>query len=179
MSAGRRPPSPYEFLPPVPSFRVASDDITDGSRLSDAQAFDDWGVGGQNRSPHLAWSGFPSETRSFALTCFDPDAPTGSGFWHWLLFNLPVRVVELSSNAGASDGGPFGAIHGRNDFGNHRYDGSAPPPGDGLHRYMFVVHALAVNELEGVDRDSSAAFIGFNLTSTALARGHITAEYER
>ncbi|MFI6444996.1 YbhB/YbcL family Raf kinase inhibitor-like protein [Kitasatospora sp. NPDC050543] len=167
-----RPPLPYEFLPQVPSFELTSRDITEGAGLAEEFAH-----GGGNLSPQLAWSGFPAQTRGFAVTCFDPDAPTGSGWWHWLALNLPGDTTELPRGAGSSDQALPGAasFHGRNDFPGHKYDGAAPPPGP-AHRYAFAVHALDLAEL-GVTRDTPAAQIGFHITFHTLARAVITAEY--
>ncbi|MFC3999107.1 YbhB/YbcL family Raf kinase inhibitor-like protein [Nocardiopsis sediminis] len=173
-------PSPYDFLPDVASFTVTSDDVADGRTLAPAQVSGLMGAGGQDVSPHLAWSGFPEGTRSFAVTCFDPDAPTASGFWHWAVFDIPASVTELPAGAGDGSGTglPEGAVTLRNDAGDKRYVGAAPPPGHGPHRYMFAVHALDVATL-GIGDAASPAFLGFNLFSHAIGRAVITPVYEQ
>lgn len=163
-------PDPYELLPSVPSFAIASDDLTDGAPLD--TKFVHPSAGGENVSPQLRWSDFPEGTSGFAVTCFDPDAPTGSGFWHWVLVNLPGSSAELARGAGSGEGLPDGAFHVRNDFGERGYGGPAPPAGDGDHRYVFAVHALDVDRLDLTD-DASPAYVGFNLTFHTLARATI------
>ena len=171
------PPIPYEFLPQVPSFEVTSTDCADGRPLAMPHVSGVMGAGGQDRSPQLSWSGFPEGTRSFAVTVFDPDAPTHSGFWHWAVANIPASVTELSS--GASDGGlPEGAVQLRNDAGFAGYVGAAPPPGHGPHRYFIAVHAVDVERLE-VTPDASPAFLGFNLYGHTLARAVLVGTYEQ
>ncbi|MFI6541539.1 YbhB/YbcL family Raf kinase inhibitor-like protein [Nonomuraea sp. NPDC050547] len=169
-----RPPIPYDFLPEVPALTVESDDVHDGERLAEAHVFDHWGMTGGNQSPHLRWSGAPEGTRGYAVTCYDPDAPTGSGFWHWLLFDIPADVTELPAGAGAAD--TKAGVHARNDFGTKAYGGAAPPPGH-PHRYLFAVHALSVESL-GLDPDTPAAVVGFNITANTLARGYLAPVYE-
>jgi len=176
----KRPPLPYEFLPSVSSFTVTSNDVADGQTLPMAQVSGLMGAGGGDVSPHLAWSGFPEDTRSFAVTCFDPDAPTASGFWHWAVADIPVEVTELPSDAGNPDSGglPAGSVTLRNDAGMARYVGAAPPPSHGPHRYIFGVHAVDVASL-GVGPDASPAFLGFNLFSHTLGRALIIPVYEQ
>jgi Raf kinase inhibitor-like YbhB/YbcL family protein len=165
-------PDPYDLLPSVPSFPVTSADVTDGQPFDELYAHPS--VGGKNLSPHLAWSGFPEETRGFVVTCFDPDAPTGSGFWHWSLVNLPRSVTELARGA---DPLPEGAFCVRNDYGDVGYGGAAPPPGDRPHRYVFAVHALDVDRLD-VPAEASPAYVGFNLAFHTLARGTIRPTFQ-
>jgi Raf kinase inhibitor-like YbhB/YbcL family protein len=175
-----RPPLPYDFMPSVPSFPVESTDVTDGQQMSDAQVFDGFGMTGQNISPNLSWHGFPAETQSFAVTCFDPDAPTGSGFWHLVLLDVPASVTELATGAASGDlSVPAGAFLVRNDYGVQAFGGAAPPKGDPPHRYVFAVHALDVPSLasQGVDSDVSPAVAGFNLRFHTIARGMIIPVY--
>jgi Raf kinase inhibitor-like YbhB/YbcL family protein len=169
-------PDPYELLPQVASFTLESDDVKDGERL--ANAFVHGSAGGENHSPQLRWSGFPAETRGFAVTCYDPDAPTGSGFWHWVLPNLPAATKELARGAGSGGELPAGAFHVRNDFGESAYGGAAPPPGDRVHRYVFAVHALDVEQLEATP-EASCAYVGFNLTFHVLSRATLRPTYQR
>jgi Raf kinase inhibitor-like YbhB/YbcL family protein len=175
-----RAPIPYDLLPPVPALTVISDDIEDGTRLRNPHIADMMGLTGDNLSPHLRWSGAPAETMSFAITCFDPDAPTGSGFWHWVLFDIPATVSEVPRGVGSGEmrGLPKGAMHARNDMGAPVYVGAAPPPGHGDHRYVFAVHALSVPTL-GLDANATPAYVGFNLTFNTLARGAIVTTFGR
>jgi Raf kinase inhibitor-like YbhB/YbcL family protein len=153
------------------TFTLTSTGFVDGGPLPDAQVHSKG-----NRSPQLSWSGAPEGTKSFAITCFDPDAPTGSGFWHWTVANLAADVTELAEGA-SSAGLPKGAVEGRTDFGEPGFGGAAPPPGHGPHRYIFTVFAVDVESLPVTPEDSGAKY-GFNLHFHTLARASVTGEYE-
>ncbi len=174
MGESTRPPLTFSFFPPVPTFELTSSDIGDGLMLKPAQVASGMGYSGANRSPQLSWRGFPLETRGFAITVHDPDAPTGSGFWHWLVVNLPASLSHLDSAAGDEGGSalPAGSLQIRNDAGTLGYFGAAPPPGDEPHRYVHTVHALDVESLE-VDQGTSAAVVGFNLRFHTIARAQL------
>jgi len=169
-------PDPYSLLPAVAPLTVSSTSIQHDSRLPEAQVFDGWGLTGGNVSPQLSWSGAPEGTRGYAVTCFDPDAPTPSGFWHWLLLGVPADVTSLDAGAGTAGTAPGGAFHVANDFGNKGYDGAAPPAGDRPHRYLFAVHALDTDDL-GLDDTASAAVAAFTMGMHTLARGVLSATY--
>ncbi len=166
-------PDPYSLLPAVGTFTVTSTDVQDGAQMSHAHVFDGAEPDAGNQSPQLAWTGFPAETKSFVVTCFDPDAPTPSGFWHWALVDVPATTTSLPTGAGAGDAQlPGAAFHVRSDWGSKEYGGAAPPAGDRAHRYFFVVHAVDVETL-GVDSEASATVVSFNLVFHTLARAQI------
>src|SRR5262245_55908346 len=163
--------NPYDALPDVPSFEVTSTDVKQDADLPTPQLSGIFGAGGEDCSPQLSWTGFPSETRSFVVTCYDPDAPTASGFWHWAVVDIPASVSSLPTGAG-DDGGsglPEPAFQLHNDAGLARFLGAAPPPGHGPHRYFFVVHAVDVESL-GLPAEATNALLGFNLFGRTLAR---------
>ena len=162
---------PYARLDPVPSFPLTSEDVTDGEPLPAALYGAD--AGGEDRSPQLTWSDPPAGTKSFAVTMYDPDAPTGSGFWHWAVADIPASVTSLAAGEV-----PEGAVVLPNELRQHGFTGATPPQGTGVHRYFFVVHAVDVESL-GVDPEITPAVLGFNLHFHTLGRAILvgTAEF--
>jgi len=169
--------NPYADLPGLPTFELRSDAVAHDQPLPKPHVSGVFGAGGEDVSPHLAWSGAPADTQSYAVTVYDPDAPTASGFWHWAAFNIPADVTELARNASA-DGLPDGAVQLKNDGGTVGYIGAAPPPGHGPHHYWVVVHAVDVPSLD-IPAEASPAFLGFNLFSHAIARAVLVPTYEQ
>lgn len=158
------------------AFTLSSNTLSDGAKMSEAHVFNGMGYNGENRSPHLAWSGAPQGTKSFVISCYDPDAPTGSGWWHWGVANIPATVYELPEGAGSGMPGlPTGAVQTRTDFGTSGYGGAAPPQGES-HRYQFTVYALDVDVLD-VDEQASGAYLGFNVHFHSLGKASLTVIY--
>ncbi|AKC38830.1 phospholipid-binding protein, PBP family [Mycolicibacterium phlei] len=170
--------SPYDSLPQLPTFTLTSASVADGQPLGIEQVSGIMGAGGQDVSPELSWSGFPEETQSFAITVYDPDAPTGSGFWHWAVANLPATTTQLPAGVGNGSDLPGDAITLANDASLKRYIGAAPPAGHGPHRYYIAVHAVGVPKLELPD-SATPAYLGFNLFGHAIARAVIHGTYEQ
>ncbi|GAA3640103.1 hypothetical protein GCM10022223_69130 [Kineosporia mesophila] len=166
---------PFAGLPEVPGFTLTSSTVTDGATLPPAQYSGAMGVpGGADVSPQLSWSGAPEGTKSYAVTVYDPDAPTMSGFWHWAVADVAASVTELPEGAGNADGSglPAGAFQLRNDAGMAQFIGAAPPAGHGPHRYVITVHALGVEKIE-VTAQGSPAYLGFLISANVLARQSI------
>jgi Raf kinase inhibitor-like YbhB/YbcL family protein len=152
--------------------------IKPNSTLGDAQVYNGFGCSGKNISPAVKWSGAPSGTKSFALTLYDPDAPTGSGWWHWVVYNIPASASGLPEHAGDSDGKqlPGGAVQGQTDFGTVGFGGACPPVGDKPHHYIFTLYALKTDKIE-VPPGSTAAMVGYMLHANQLAKSSVTALY--
>jgi Raf kinase inhibitor-like YbhB/YbcL family protein len=162
------------------AFRLTSTAFAPHGTLTDDQVFNSFGCSGKNLSPALHWSGAPQGTKSFALMLYDPDAPTGSGWWHWVVYNIPAGTTDLSTGAGAAGSTllPSGALQGRTDFGTSGYGGPCPPAGDKPHRYIFTLYALKIEKLD-VPADASPALIGFYVHANALAAAKITGLFGR
>lgn len=162
------------------TFKLESPDIAPDSTIAKKFEYNGFGCSGENKSPVLRWSGAPAGTKSYAVTCYDPDAPTGSGWWHWVLLNVPGDVSELKADAGNASGAnlPQGAQQIRNDYGEKAWGGMAPPPGDPPHRYIFTVHALGTERLD-VPADATAALAGFMINANTLAKASFTGKYGR
>jgi Raf kinase inhibitor-like YbhB/YbcL family protein len=162
------------------AFKLESPTIKPGATLTDAQVFNGFGCSGKNVSPALKWSDAPKDTKSFAVTVYDPDAPTGSGWWHWVVYNIPASANGLPEGAGTADGKglPAGSAQGRTDFGAPGFGGACPPQGDKPHRYIFTVYALKTDKLE-VPPDGTAALVGFMINANKLGQASFTAKYGR
>ncbi len=158
------------------SFRLLSSEFTEGGVLPKAQVFNAMGFDGGNASPQLTWENAPEGTKSLVVTMYDPDAPTGSGWWHWIVIDIPASATELVSGAGSGQAAlPPGALQTRNDFGFAGFGGAAPPPG-ASHRYIFTVHALDVEKLE-LDPLASGAMVGFMIYMHSLGNAILAVTY--
>ncbi|ERJ57404.1 YbhB/YbcL family Raf kinase inhibitor-like protein [Sphingobacterium paucimobilis] len=160
------------------TFTLTSTDV--GGQATKTQEFNGFGGSGDNISPQLAWENAPEGTKSFAVTMYDPDAPTGSGFWHWVVFDIPASVNELVTNAGNTtlDLAPKGAIQSLTDYGIKGFGGPCPPVGHGFHQYIITVHALKTEKI-GLDENINPAIVGFNLWNQTLAKASIVVYYQR
>ncbi|MCL2482623.1 MAG: YbhB/YbcL family Raf kinase inhibitor-like protein [Propionibacteriaceae bacterium] len=167
------PPEPYSLLPVVPSFLLTSDDVAEGEPMDIRHSVD-----GANVSPQLSWSGAPPQTRAYMLSCFDPDAPTPAGYWHWTVLNLPPSHVSVPRDFGNVDFPlPKGAVRVRNDSGTLGFDGAAPPPGDHLHRYVFAVHAL--DQAVDVPEEIGCTVAAFLSLFHTIGRATLSPTYQR
>jgi Raf kinase inhibitor-like YbhB/YbcL family protein len=161
------------------AFTLTSPDISEGGTIADAQVFNSFGCSGHNVSPALSWSNPPAGTKSFALLVHDPDAPTGSGWWHWVVYNIPADATSLAADAGDPKKSlmPATAVQGRTDFGTPGYGGPCPPPGK-PHHYHFRLYALKVPKIEA-PADATAAFISFNVHANSLGEAQLLGLYGR
>jgi len=161
-------------------FRLSSPDIDPARPLPQRFEYSGFGCNGENRSPQLAWQGAPAGTKSYAITLYDPDAPTGSGWWHWLVVDVPASADGLAANAGSAGDSalPPPARHVRTDFGSRGFGGACPPAGDKPHRYQFTVYALKVESL-GLPDDATAAMAGFMIRANALGKASFTVRHGR
>lgn len=160
-------------------FTLTSPQIKEGGKLTDRQVFKGFGCEGQNVSPALEWKNAPEGTKSFAVTVYDPDAPTGSGWWHWVLFNIPANVTSLPEGAGGDPAKlPMGAVQSITDFAAPGFGGACPPPGDKPHRYIFTVYALGVPAME-LAPTTMPATVGFSMHGNILGKATLTATFGR
>jgi len=162
------------------SFKLSSQDISEGEFMSKAQEFNGFGCSGEDLSPHLSWSGAPKGTKSFAITAYDPDAPTGSGWWHWQVVNIPHTVTELKSGAGSTKEAllPTNSTQIKNDYGSRGFGGACPPAGHGIHHYRFTVHALSVEKLS-LPEEASGALAGYMINANTISSSTIESLYKR
>jgi Raf kinase inhibitor-like YbhB/YbcL family protein len=162
------------------SFTVTSNTIRPNQNLSIDQVYNGFGCYGRNISPEISWQNPPAGTKSYAVTAYDPDAPTGSGWWHWVVYNIPGNVSGVAENAGTAENStlPSGSVQGRTDFGTSGFGGACPPPGDKPHRYVFTVHALKVDKLD-LPADATAALVGYMINANRLGKASFTARFGR
>ncbi len=160
------------------TFTLKSNDL--GGQITEKQVFNNFGCKGENKSPQLYWVSPPEQTKSFALTMYDPDAPTGSGWWHWIVFDIPKHVTELPDGAGNIENKqmPENVIQSITDFGSYGYGGPCPPEGDAYHAYIITVYALDVEKL-GLDKNTNPATVGFYLNNHTIAKASLIAYYKR
>jgi Raf kinase inhibitor-like YbhB/YbcL family protein len=158
--------------------KVTAPDLVSRGRISLSHVFNGMGCTGQNVSPALEWSGAPAGTKSFAVTMYDPDAPTGSGWWHWVMYNIPASTTGLVAGAGNNRNAPSGSVQGTTDFGTKGYGGPCPPVGDKPHHYHITVFALKVDRID-VPANATAAMVGYNLNANKLATARVTGLYAR
>lgn len=160
------------------TFTLSSDDL--GGSATSVEEFNGFGCTGENKSPQLSWKNAPEGTKSFAVTMYDPDAPTGSGWWHWVVFDIPETVNELVAGAGniELDLAPKGVIQSTTNYGVPGYGGPCPPEGHGLHQYIISVHALKTDKL-GLDQNTNPAIVGYYLWNNTLAKASIVTYYKR
>lgn len=160
------------------TFTLSSDNL--GGEATKNEEFNGFGCTGKNQSPHLSWTNAPEGTKSFAITIYDPDAPTGSGWWHWVVFDIPANIHELVPNAGNVELNlsPKGAIQSITDYGTYGYGGPCPPEGHGLHRYIITVYALKTDTL-GLNENTNPAVVGYYLWNNTLAKASMVAYYQR
>ena len=161
-------------------FSISSPQVHSGKPITEKQVFNGFGCSGENISPELNWENSPKETKSFAVTVYDPDAPTGSGWWHWVVFNIPAKANQLALDAGntAKELAPKGSVQSRTDFGKTGYGGPCPPKGNNPHRYHFTVYALDIDKLP-LDKNSPAAMVGFYINSHVIEKAELKAHFSR
>ncbi|HXL86847.1 MAG TPA: YbhB/YbcL family Raf kinase inhibitor-like protein [Gemmatimonadaceae bacterium] len=163
---------------PAGHFSVKSPDLLSNGRIALSHVYNGMGCNGQNISPALQWANAPAGTKSFAVTIYDPDAPTGSGWWHWMIYNIPATTTSLAAGAGNGRNAPAGSVAGPTDFGKKEYGGPCPPVGDKPHHYRITVFALKTDKIN-VPGDATSAFVGYNLNANKIATARITGLYGR
>lgn len=180
LGAQARSGAPQAAQTAQPAFKLTSKEVAANATIGAPQVFNGMGCTGQNTSPGLSWTGVPTGTKSFALTVYDPDAPTGSGWWHWVVYNIPATAKSLAAGAGDPKKNllPAGAVQGNTDFGAPGYGGPCPPAGDKPHHYIFTLYALKVDKMD-IPASATAAYVGFNIHGNMLAKATFTATYGR